>query len=100
MGAVCARTTITIFAVLALAGAVREDDVVLLTPAATLATEPVPSEGDAADDPAIWIHPQDPARSLVLGTDKKGGLHAYTLDGRDRQVVSAGSRPNNVDVLY
>jgi 3-phytase len=36
----------------------------------------------------------------VLGTDKKGGLHAYTLDGRDRQVVSAGCRPNNVDVLY
>ena len=71
-----------------------------MTPAAKVQTEPVPTEGDAADDPAIWIHPTDPARSLVLGTDKKGGLHAYSLDGRRRQLVSPGSRPNNVDVLY
>jgi 3-phytase len=41
-------------------------------PAARVETEPVPSSGDAADDPAIWVHPGDPARSLVLGTDKKG----------------------------
>ena len=75
-------------------------DVITVTPAAKVQTEPVPSEGDAADDPAIWIHPADPARSLVLGTDKKGGLHAYSLDGRRRQLVSPGSRPNNVDVLY
>ncbi|MDG3007168.1 phytase [Paludisphaera mucosa] len=85
---------------LGLAGAANGDDVVTLTPAARVQTEPVPAEGDAADDPAIWIHPDDPARSLVLGTDKKGGLHAYTLDGRTRQVVSVGCRPNNVDVLY
>jgi 3-phytase len=75
-------------------------DVITVTPTAKVATEPVPSAGDAADDPAIWIHPDDPARSLVLGTDKKGGLHAYSLDGHDRQLVSPGSRPNNVDILY
>ena len=75
-------------------------DVITVTPTAKVATEPVPSGGDAADDPAIWIHPDDPAKSLVLGTDKKGGLHAYSLDGRDRQLVSPGSRPNNVDILY
>jgi 3-phytase len=85
---------------LALAGGGPAHDVVTLTPAAKVQTEPVPNEGDAADDPAIWIHPDDPARSLVLGTDKKGGLHAYSLDGRPRQVVSVGSRPNNVDILY
>src|SRR5579875_2379969 len=76
------------------------DDGPRVTPAAKVQTEPVPSEGDAADDPAIWIHPDDPARSLVLGTDKKGGLHAYTLDGRPKQLISPGSRPNNVDLLY
>jgi 3-phytase len=75
-------------------------DVNTVRPAAKVATEPVPSGGDAAHDPAIWVHPDDPARSLVLGTDKKGGLHAYSLDGRQRQLVSPGSRPNNVDVLY
>ncbi|WP_193378502.1 phytase, partial [Singulisphaera acidiphila] len=84
---------------LTLMGAGPETDVVLVTPTAKVQTEPVPTEGDAADDPAIWIHPVDPARSLVLGTDKKGGLHAYTLDGRSRQLVSPDSRPNNVDIL-
>jgi 3-phytase len=76
------------------------DDITTVTPVAKVATEPVPSAGDAADDPAIWIHPDDPAKSLVIGTDKKGGLHAYTLDGRRRQLISPGSRPNNVDLLY
>jgi 3-phytase len=85
---------------LALAAPGPATDVVTATPAPKVQTEPVPSGGDAADDPAIWIHPGDPAKSLVLGTDKKGGLHAYSLDGRDRQLVSPGSRPNNVDILY
>jgi 3-phytase len=75
-------------------------DVVITTPAARVATEPVPTDGDAADDPAIWIHPSDPAKSLVFGTDKKGGLHAYSLDGRRQQVASPSARPNNVDILY
>src|SRR4051812_49304247 len=83
-----------------LAGAGPACDVVTVAPVAKIQTDAVPTDGDAADDPAIWIHPADPARSLVLGTDKKGGLHAYTLDGRERQVVSRGSRPNNVDVVY
>ncbi|WP_165229964.1 phytase [Aquisphaera insulae] len=84
----------------AIAGGAWRDDLVVLTPTAAVETEPVPSEGDAADDPAIWIHPVDPARSLVLGTDKKGGLHAYSLDGRCRQAISPDCRPNNVDLLY
>jgi len=63
-------------------------------------TEAVAGSGDAADDPAIWIHPADPALSLVLGTDKKGGLNLFDLDGKRLQVVSDGSRPNNVDLLY
>jgi 3-phytase len=75
-------------------------DSTIVRPAATVKTEPVARAGDAADDPAIWVHPTDPARSLVLGTDKKGGLHAYDFDGRCVQVVSPEWRPNNVDVLY
>jgi 3-phytase len=76
------------------------DDERLLTPQAAIETEPVPGEGDAADDPAIWIHPGDPAKSLVLGTDKKGGLNVFDLEGKRLQVVSDGSRPNNVDVIH
>ena len=76
------------------------DDVIQATPRAAVETEPVPSKGDAADDPAIWVHPDKPDRSLVLGTDKKGGLNVFDLDGHRLQIVSDGSRPNNVDVIY
>ena len=60
-------------------------------------TDPVPSLGDAADDPAIWVHPSDPRKSRVLGTDKQGGLLAYDLAGKQLQDLRVG-RLNNVDV--
>ena len=69
-----------------------------------LITEKVPHD---SDDPAIWINPDDPSKSLVLGTDKggddgDGGLYVFNLDGtidRDRSVTGL-ARPNNVDVAY
>ncbi len=60
-------------------------------------SEPVGRHGDAADDPAIWVHPQDPSRSRVLGTNKKQGLLAYDLDGTLVQDLPVG-RLNNVDL--
>jgi len=56
------------------------------------------------DDPAIWINPQDPLQSLILGTDKDkdGGLYVFDLHGhmlRDKTVHNL-QRPNNVDVEY
>ena len=76
------------------------NDATVVAPKARIETEPVPSSGDAADDPAIWIHPDDPSKSLVLGTDKKGGLNVFDMDGKRLQIVSDGARPNNVDVIY
>lgn len=70
----------------------------VLKPAAE--TQPVPHD---ADDPAIWVHPTDPARSLILGTDKfagEGGLHVFGLDGVRRQTIAPLDRPNNVDIEY
>lgn len=69
-------------------------------PAPRLETVASGVEGDSFDDPAIWIHPTDPARSLVLGTNKKNGLFAFDLDGRKVGVVSPASCPNNVDLIY
>jgi len=66
---------------------------------ASLETEPVTSPGDAADDPAVWVHPQEPDRSLILGTDKKAGLNVYNLQGESVQFIGNG-RVNNVDVRY
>nr|WP_297380107.1 phytase [uncultured Roseateles sp.] len=60
-------------------------------------TEPVRGGGDAADDPAIWVHPTQPTRSLILGTDKKRGLAVYDLQGRETQFLPVG-RVNNVDL--
>jgi len=57
-----------------------------------------------SDDPAIWVNPQDPAASLVLGTDKNvdGALYVFDLQGRIVQdkVVRGLVRPNNVDIAY
>ncbi|WCT75394.1 phytase [Sphingomonas naphthae] len=61
-------------------------------------TEPVgTANADAADDPAIWRNPADPAASLIVGTDKKAGLYVYGLDGKVRDFHDAG-RVNNVDL--
>lgn len=60
-------------------------------------TEPVESHGDAADDPAIWVHPTDPSLSLVIGTDKRRGLEVYDLSGKRIQSLPDG-RLNNVDL--
>ncbi|RZT10233.1 3-phytase (myo-inositol-hexaphosphate 3-phosphohydrolase) [Duganella sp. CF402] len=60
-------------------------------------TEPVARTGDAADDPAIWRNPSDPAGARILGTNKKQGLLVYNLDGKELQLLEVG-RLNNVDV--
>jgi len=60
-------------------------------------TAPVERFGDAADDPAIWLHPSDGSASRVLGTNKKQGLLVYDLQGKQLQLLESG-RLNNVDV--
>lgn len=60
-------------------------------------TTPVINQGDAADDPAIWVHPSDPSNSRILGTNKKRGLYVYDLNGQQLQELLV-DRVNNVDV--
>lgn len=64
-------------------------------------TQPVRHD---TDDPAVWIHPTDPAQSLIIGTDKDvdGALYVYNLQGQIQEelVVRNLRRPNNVDVEY
>lgn len=55
------------------------------------------ANADAADDPAIWRNPANPAASLIVGTDKQAGLYVYDLQGRQRAFLNAG-RVNNVDL--
>ena len=61
-------------------------------------TDPVgTAAADAADDPAIWRNPADPAASRIVGTDKKAGLHVYDLSGRTLFSETSGLI-NNVDL--
>ncbi len=71
--------------------------VTTLAVTATIETAPVPSGGDAADDPAIWVNPKDPAQSAIVGTNKQGGIAVYSLDGKQLQYLPDGMM-NNVDL--
>lgn len=85
--------------------------VVILAAAACVSTPPTPRNpvrpvivteqvADDSDDPAIWIHPTDVTKSLILGTDKGGNLYTFDLAGKiltDRTQTGL-ARPNNVDI--
>ena len=73
---------------------------------ATLETEPFfdnDVDDSDADDPAIWVHPSNTARSIVVGTLKNGGLAVFDLAGTTIQRIDYAdddARQNNVDLLY
>ena len=56
-------------------------------------------EDDAADDPSIWVNPQDSSKSLLIGTVKHFGIEVYNLQGKRLQSYPTGD-PNNIDVTY
>lgn len=68
---------------------------------AAFATAALPAD---PDDPAVWRHPSDPSRSLIIGTIKvaapSGGIVVFGVDGGIRQTISGIDRPNNIDVEY
>jgi 3-phytase len=60
-------------------------------------TDPVGTMDDAADDPAIWRNAADPEKSLIVGTDKRAGIHVYDLKGKALSFTPS-PRLNNVDL--
>ena len=69
----------------------------IVTLEARAETTPVPHDEDAADDPAIWVNESSPGESLILGTDKRGGLQISDLYGNQIEYLDVG-RVNNVDL--
>ncbi|WP_417320428.1 phytase [Emcibacter sp.] len=69
----------------------------LVSVTANMETPAVETNGDAADDMAIWINTADPEKSRIIGTQKKSGLYVYDLDGNIIQYLPDG-RMNNVDL--
>jgi 3-phytase len=80
-------------------GAVERQKAFLNSITADIETDEVesPPRTDAADDPAIWVNQADPSNSLVLGTNKKGGIHVYDMQGKQKQFVQSGCM-NNIDL--
>jgi len=69
--------------------------------------------GDMADDTALWLHPTDPSRSVILGSNKSestyGGIYAFGLDGGRWDSAGSwgasnwfdqGKKLNEVDLSY
>jgi 3-phytase len=67
---------------------------------ADIETTPVSAESleDAADDPAIWYNSSDPGQSVVYGSNKRGGIIAYDLEGNEIKFYPVGN-VNNIDIL-
>ena len=96
------QKTILFLALMAALSACKTNKLASLQPGALKAdviTQPTPHD---TDDPAIWINPEDPSKSLVLGTDKdsEGGLYLYNLSGEIVGKSEVLKRPNNVDIAY
>ncbi len=101
------KTSVLLFAVLGLAMSCKDTptpstsstmaDTAKLSP--VVITEQVNYD---TDDPAIWINPNDPAQSLIIGTDKEtdGGVFVFDLKGKLVNKVVGLKRPNNVDLAY
>jgi 3-phytase len=56
-------------------------------PVLAAARETAPTAEDGANGVTIWVHPDDAARSLILGAGGTGGLEVYGLDGALRQRI-------------
>jgi 3-phytase len=107
LASVTALGTAAILALTAAAQADHRDDDRVT---AALETPALWDEDDAdADDPAIWVDPEDRDDSLVIATAKEAGIYVYDLDGDEVQHVEPRPAPseednpgryNNVDLVH
>lgn len=96
----------TFLAPLALAAGADETRIPVVQPTLETANLPDNGFGSDADDPAFWVHPANPAKSLVVASAKNGGIRVYDLQGGKLQTIDplttevGEGRINNVDVAY
>jgi len=92
-------TVVVLSLTISCAGIAQQTDLNAVKP--LYVSEPVDFD---TDDPAIWVNPIDPSKSLVIGTDKdtNGGLYVFDLKGKiiQSKTVKGLKRPNNVDIAY
>lgn len=72
---------------------------VVVSPRAKAVSQPVPV--NKVNDAAIWIHPTDPAQSILLVTNEMRGLELHDMDGLLQKLYADDDfRPNNVELIY
>ncbi len=51
------------------------------------------------DDMCIWVHPDDPAQSTIITSDKHAGiLFVYDMNGKAIQIIEGVGKPGNIDL--
>lgn len=80
-------------------GSKKAGEHITTTVTAKIETIPVPQKKneDSADDPAIFVNKDYPEKSIIIGTDKKGGLATYNLQGEELHYYLTGNM-NNCDL--
>jgi len=68
---------------------------VVVQPKASTSTTP-----GEAEDVAVWIHPTDLSRSLVVGSYRSGGIIVWNLSGAEIQRIPQNTTVKYVDVSY
>ncbi|MBS0262052.1 MAG: phytase [Planctomycetes bacterium] len=80
-------------AVSALASRVTADEPLTFAPTLSLRTP----EAVDQDDACVWVHPEQPEKSLIIGSDKAAGrVFVYDLNGSVLQTLQI-SKPGNID---
>lgn len=78
---------------------VAKETAMLIKP--TLETNRSTVSNPDADDVAIWIHPTDATKSMVIATQKNAGYSVYNTAGETLlDALPGDNRYNNVDVMY
>lgn len=76
----------------------QDDDADPIEVTALVETEPSP--GDGPTSPLIWLHPDDLAQSLLIGSDDNTGLGVYDLDGTLLEYVDEYGGLGGADLRY
>lgn len=86
---------LTLIATSTISAAKSPADILTVVPTLETRSHYSDSQGNFTDvdDPAIWVHPTDKSKSLVVTALKKGGIDVYNLQGELLQFIKPAPAP-------
>ncbi len=94
----CARLLGVFLVGCLLSAGCQHPDGLVVAPRAKAVSQPVAV--NEVDDAAIWLHPTEPSKSLLLIANERRGLEVHHLDGLLLKHLDDGIHANNVDLIY